>query len=366
MTTKEKNNSTSTLIDDDYPTLLRRGHKFVRCLGQRLSLGGFYGPLDVAIGPDEWMYVLNRHDAPNTTRIRYVPMTVEDMNGTMLHPKVDGKVEKHGREKFPSAVMCTIDSDGVLYSTDEHANSILMLNTSGETVGWWGEYGSEPGQLYGPSGITLDADENLWIVNSQNHRVQKFTRKGEYINGWGNFGTEPNQLNFPWGIAIDPINQSILIADWRNDLVKRFSTDGELLQVIGKPGRGVGEMTRPSSVAVDQHGDIYVVDRGNNRVLIYNHRGMFMESLIGDGTMTDKGVEILLANPDALRLRDNVVNFDQEKRFANPTSVKVDGEGRIFVVDTGRWRMQVYQKLFRVLEPHEIDAPELHADPEVY
>ena len=76
-----------------------------------------------------------------------------------------------------------------LYSTDEHANSILMLSTSGETVGWWGEYGSAPGQLYGPSGITLDADENLWIVNSQNHRVQKFTRKGEYISGWGNFGT---------------------------------------------------------------------------------------------------------------------------------------------------------------------------------
>ena len=78
--------------------------------------------------------------------------------------------------------MCTIDSDGVLYSTDEHANSILMLSTSGETIGWWGEYGSEPGQLHGPSGITLDADENLWIVNSQNHRVQKFTRRGEYEN----------------------------------------------------------------------------------------------------------------------------------------------------------------------------------------
>ena len=367
MTTLADKTEESPSAVEKYPTLLRRGHKYELSLGQRLPVEGFYGPLDVAIGPDEWMYVVNRWDRPSEIpRNRYVTVTMEDDYGDFIFPTIDGKREVPGKEKFPSPVMCTIDSDGVLYSTDEHANSILMLNTSGETVGWWGEYGSEPGQLYGPSGITLDADENLWIVNSQNHRVQKFTRKGEYINGWGNFGTEPNQLNFPWGIAIDPINQSILIADWRNDLVKRFSTDGELLQVIGKPGRGVGEMTRPSSVAVDQHGDIYVVDRGNNRVLIYNHRGMFMESLIGDGTMTDKGVEILLANPDALRLRDNVVNFDQEKRFANPTSVKVDGEGRIFVVDTGRWRMQVYQKLFRVLEPHEIDAPELHADPEVY
>ena len=151
-----------------------------------------------------------------------------------------------------------------------------------------------------------------------------------------------------------------------NDLVKRFSTKGDLLQVIGSPGNGIGELDRPSSVAVDQHGDIYVVDRGNNRVLIFNHRGMFLESLIGDGTVTDKGVQKLLANPDALRLRDNVVNFDREKRFAAPTSVKVDLQGRVFVVDTGRWRIQVYQKLWRVLENHEIDSPEMHLDPEIY
>ena len=118
--------------------------------------------------------------------------------------------------------------------------------------------------------------------------------------------------------------------------------------------------------AVDQHGDIYVVDRGNQRVLLFNHRGMFLETFIGDATMTDKGAQKLLTNPDALRLRDNVVNLDKEKRFYNPTSVKVDSEGKIYIVDTGRFRIQIYQKLWRILEPHEIDAAELHVDPEVY
>ena len=161
-----------------YPTLLRRGHKYELSLGQRLPVEGFHGPLDVAIGPDEWMYVVNRWDTagPTVPRNRYVTVTMKDEYGDFIFPKINGDRDTPGKEKFPSPVMCTIDSDGVLYSTDEHANSILMLNTSGETVGWWGEYGSEPGQLYGPSGITLDADENLWIVNSQNHRVQKFTR----------------------------------------------------------------------------------------------------------------------------------------------------------------------------------------------
>jgi DNA-binding beta-propeller fold protein YncE len=353
--------------DSRYPTLLRRGHKYEFCLGQRVPVGGFYGPLDVSFGNDGWFYVLNRWEQfQNVPRNRYVPVTIDDEYGEFIFPKIDGKPEIQGKEKFPSPVMCTIDNEGILYSTDEHANVVLMLTTSGDTVGWWGEFGSNPGQLNGPSGITLDSENNLWIVNCNNHKIQKFTCDGQFLNGWGDFGTDSNQLNHPWGITIDPIDNSLLIADWRNDLVKRFSPDGELLQIIGSPGNGVGQLNRPSSVAVDQHGDIYVVDRGNNRVLIFNHRGMFLESLIGDATVTEKGVQKLLANPDALRLRDNVVNFDREKRFAAPTSVKVDSEGRVFVVDTGRWRIQVYQKLWRILEDHEIDAPEMHLDPEIY
>ena len=261
----------STLTDNQishdprYPTLLRRGHRYEFCLGQRVPVGGFYGPLDVSIGDDGWFYVLNRWEQfQNVPRNRYVPVTIDDEYGEFIFPTIDGKPEIQGKEKFPSPVMCTIDNEGVLYSTDEHANVVLMLSTSGETIGWWGEFGSQEGQLNGPSGITLDSDQNLWVVNCNNHKIQKFTRDGQFIDSWGDFGTELNQLNHPWGITIDPIDNSLLIADWRNDLVKRFSTEGDLLQVIGSPGNGIGELDRPSSVAVDQHGDIYIVDRGNN------------------------------------------------------------------------------------------------------
>lgn len=367
MTTLVESSDADTNASGEYPTLLRIGHKYDRCLGQRLPVGGFYGALDVAIGEGEWLYVLNRWDTLNQApRNRYVTVTMDDDYGDFIFPQIDGSPEEHGKEQFPSPAMCTLDSQGILYSTDEHANAVLMLNTSGETVGWWGVAGDDPGQLNAPSGIVLDANENLWIVSSQSHRVQKFTREGTYLAGWGEFGSEPGKLNFPWGVAIDPVNGTILVADWRNDRVQRFGPDGDLLQVIGRSGSGEGELSRPSSVAVDQHGDIYVVDRGNQRVLVFNHRGMFIESFRGDATMTDRGVQKLLTNPDALRLRDNVVNLDKEKRFFNPTSVKVDSKGRVYIVDSGRYRIQIYQKLWRILEPHEIDPPELHPDPVVY
>ncbi|MDP7579303.1 MAG: hypothetical protein QGF12_07185, partial [SAR202 cluster bacterium] len=96
----------STSMDSIYPTLLRRGHKYLHCLGQRNGFFGVFGATDVASGSDKWIYILNRYETLTTTRIRYVPMTVEGDLGTMLHPKVDGEVERHGSEKFPSAVMC--------------------------------------------------------------------------------------------------------------------------------------------------------------------------------------------------------------------------------------------------------------------
>jgi DNA-binding beta-propeller fold protein YncE len=350
----------------EYPTLLRMGHKYECCVGQRLPVGGFYGPIDMAVGSDGWLYVLNRFENVMVPRNRYVTVTLKDEYGEFVSPTVNGQPDEPGNEMFPSPSMCTIDSQGVLYSTDEHANKVLMMRTSGETIGWWGEAGNAPGQLNAPCGITVDADENVWVVSSRSHKVQRFTRDGKYLSGWGEFGTEPGQLNFPWGIAIDPVNGSVLVADWRNDRVQRFTPEGELLQIIGRPGDGEGELRRPSGVAVDMHGDVYVVDRGHDLVLVYNHRGMFIESFRGDATMTERGADKLLTNPDALRLRDNVINLDKEKRFYHPTSVKLDNEGRVYVVDTGRFRVQVYQKLWRILQPNEIDPPDMHVDPVVY
>ena len=157
MSTLKERSDADTDVYDEYPTLLRIGHKYEKCLGQRLPVGGFYGPLDVAIGDDEWLYVLNRWDNVNQApRNRYVTVTMDDEYGDFIFPMIDGKPEEFGNERFPSPAMCTIDSQGVLYSTDEHANAVVMLSTSGEMIGWWGETGDGPGQLNGPCGIQLD------------------------------------------------------------------------------------------------------------------------------------------------------------------------------------------------------------------
>jgi len=352
-----------------YPPMLRIGHRYEISLGQRLAQGGFKGPQDVAVGPDGWLYVINRFSESGTAvpRSRFVRVRLDDdgyENDIVI--SLSGEPDVVGSETLPSPVMCTIDNNGILYVTDEHAGVVARFDSStGAAVDHWGKTGNKPGELNGPSGITLDSDGNVWVVSTLNHRLERFSPNGNHISGFGSFGIKPGQLNHPWGIASDPITNTLMVADWRNDRLQRFNYDGELLQVIGKSGNGPGELNRPSGVAIDSHGDIYVADRNNHRVVMFNPRGMYIESFRGDATLNERGIRKLMTNLDMVRIRENVVNLDDEKRFKNPTSVTIGPDGSILMVDSGRYRIQVYKKLCRELSPDEIDPHDIHMDPEL-
>ena len=110
-------------------------------------------------------------------------------------------------------------------------------------------------------------------------------------------------------------------------------------------------------MTVDHYGDIYVADQGNDRVQLFNCRGKFVESFRGDATINKRGVDRLMANPDMLRMRDNVPSIEPEKRLKRPTAVAVAADDRVYLVDSGRFRVQVYQKQVIPLTPDQVDAP---------
>ena len=224
------------------PVLLRIGHIYERTLGAIMSPTGFYGPLDMAVGPDGMLYVLNRATTPfDFWRVTKCLPQDDEYQGEF----------NYREDEQPWAVGIALDSQGHFYVTDDWADNVCVYDMDGKRIARWGEKGNGPGQFAGPAGIRLDKDENLWIVDSANHRVQRFTREGEYLGGWGEFGSEPGQLSYPWGLSIDPFTGDVLIADWRNHRVQRFTQDGELVQVIGREGAGDGEFQKPSGVTVD-------------------------------------------------------------------------------------------------------------------
>ena len=318
---------------------------------------GFRNPMDIALGPENAIYVVNRsyESRADGTRINLFILGDE---GEEYVTEFGGYGEGPGQFIWPMSI--ALDSDTNVYVSDEYLHRITIFDRDGNYVGHWGVHGSGDGELDRPAGLTI-RDDVLYVVDSRNHRVQQFTLDGQYLSQFGGFGSGPGQFNTPWGICLDR-EGNIFVADWRNDRVQSFTGDGQWLASFGQPGTGgdtsiarehggirrvprpVGQFNRPTGVAVDQDGDIYVADWLNNRVQVLTPEGRFITEFTGDAGLSKWGVGKIESNPDMIRQRNGVRDFTPEKVLWAPVAVKVDDNGRVIVVDTTRHRFQVYQK----------------------
>jgi DNA-binding beta-propeller fold protein YncE len=206
--------------------------------------------------------------------------------------------------------------------------------------------------------MAFDAEDNLYLTDSLNHRVQKFTKDGKFLAKWGEEGTGPGQFNMPWGITLDR-HGNVYVADWRNDRVQKFDSAGGFIAEWDGQGGADERFNRPSGLAVDDDGDIYVCDWGNERVQVLSPSGDTLTSFRGDSITSTWSRDYFAANPEegAARLasdlepeveplqeRSREISANVEKLLWGPTAVKVDSQGRIYIVDSLRHRLQVYRK----------------------
>jgi DNA-binding beta-propeller fold protein YncE len=300
---------------------------------------GFRNPVDLALGANDVVYVVNRayENRPDGVRITMVTLSEEYIREFGTHGEGDGQFI------WPSAI--ALDGAGNVYVADEWLNQISIFDKDGKFLSKWGQGGSGNGELNRPSGLAIDKG-TLFVSDTRNHRIQKFTLDGKYQGQFGSFGSGQGQLNMPWGIALDTEGM-VYVADWRNDRIQKFTADGQWQASCGQSGSGVGQFNRPSGVAVDKDGDIYIADRQNDRVQVLAPNGRFLTALTGDNQLSQWGKEKLLSNPDMIRQRALAVAQDHgtfEKSFAHPCAVRVDDQYRIAVLDHTRGRIQVYTK----------------------
>jgi len=300
---------------------------------------GFRSPVDVALGQDGLLYVLNSSSEALAQGKWVAKCTIdEDYLGSF-----GSYGTEDGQFTWPNSL--ALDKEGNVYVTDEYLNQISVFDRDGTFLRKWGTEGDGDGQWNRPAGIAFDGEDNLYVVDSLNHRVQKFMSDGRFLGDWGGPGTGEGQFNAPWGIDVDE-QGNVYVADWRNHRIQKFNAEGKFLMKFGEAGDGDGEFNRPSGVAVDQEGYIYVVDWGNDRVQGFDPQGGFVTKFIGDAGLSKWGVDRLAANPEnMLGARQQAKSLDPEKRFFHPVGIEVDSENRIIVVDCGRHRLQIYQKV---------------------
>jgi DNA-binding beta-propeller fold protein YncE len=320
---------------------------------------GFNNPVDVALGRDGVLYVLNRAGSDIELRMPYKRVTMCTLDEDYLGEFSTGGTGD-GQMMWPVAI--AIDDEERIYISDEALDRISVFDKQGRFLGKWGVKGRGAGEFDRPAGIGFDREQHLLVVDGLNNRVQRYTKDGQFLGQWGTGGSGPGELNLPWGIAVDRAGD-VYVADWRNDRIQKFDAQGKFLAGYGTSGRGDGQFSRPTGVAVDADGNIYVADWGNERVQMLAPDGSFLAKFRGEAGLSKWGESYFIANQDELEERQranlepelNLSSTDElreesasiEKFFWGPIAVKVDDQGRVFVVESCRHRIQIYRKASR-------------------
>jgi DNA-binding beta-propeller fold protein YncE len=339
------------------PTGLQQQFRYSHTIGFYAQIGrGFNNPVDVALGRNGVLYVLNRAGADIEVRMPYKRVTICTVTEEYFGDFSSGGTGD-GQIMWPVAI--ALDQDENVYISDEALQRISIFSKQGQFLGKWGTQGRGAGEFDRPAGIAFDQEGHLLVVDSGNNRVQKYTRDGQFLGTWGKGGRGPGELNMPWGIAVDQ-EGNVYIADWRNDRIQKFDAQGKPLACWGASGQDHGEFHRPSGVAVDREGSVYVADWGNERVQVLAPDGSWQATLRGEAGLSKWAASYFVANPDELEERQKA-NLEPEldlapedgrreesasieKLFWGPVAVKVDDQGHLYVVESCRHRMQVYCK----------------------
>ena len=308
---------------------------------------GFYYPTDVVIGDNGRLYVVNRslESVDRGVRVTMCDMDSEYYGTFGSYGEGDGQ--------FVWLTAGAKDSAGNIFLTDEYMHRVTVFDADGNFSRVWGTRGSGEGELDGPCGIAIDAHDNIYVSDTYNNRVQKFSPAGVFLAAMG-----VGVLSMPWGVTVAP-SGDVYVADWGSDRIAQFTPDGEFVASYGEPGRGEGQLVKPASVAVDADGNVYVADWGNERVQAFDADGNFAQLLRGEATLSPWAINFLNINREEGEARSRAdleldidffdpndpheVSSHIEKYFWSPMSVKLDGEGRLFVTESNRHRIQVYR-----------------------
>jgi sugar lactone lactonase YvrE len=178
-----------------------------------------------------------------------------------------------------------------------------------------------------PLGAAVDSSGNIYVADTGNHTIRKITPAGacNTLAGLAGVagsadGTNSGALfNRPSGIAVDNAG-TVYVADTGNHTIRKITPAGVVTTLAGTPGTngtGAGQFNFPQGLAVDSLGNIYVADTWNHAIKMVTS---------GGGVSAFAGQAGLSGTNDAT---------GTSARFNQPRGVAVDGAGKIYVADSG-------------------------------
>ncbi len=175
---------------------------------------------------------------------------------------------------FGEVAGVAVDGKGHVFVFHRGEHSIMEFTPEGRMVRSWGE-----GLFIRPHAIRVDPEGNIWTVDNDTHQVLKMDPSGRIrmvVGRRGQSGESDELFNRPTDVAFAPNGDFYVSDGYVNSRVVKFSKEGRYITAWGKKGDGDGEFNLPHSVAVDGQGRVYVGDRENYRVQVFDANGKFL------------------------------------------------------------------------------------------
>lgn len=262
-----------------------------------------------------------------------------------------------------------IDSRGRIYAFTRGKHPIVVFDKEGNFVTSWGhgEFGISPHLISQSHGIFIGPDDSVYLTDAYQHVVRRYSRLGEMEKQWGVTGVPGvtyyrREFNMPTGVAISP-DGSIYISDgYGNRCVHKYSPSGEHLLAWGEAGNGPGQFAVVHNIGCDKSGRVFVCDRENNRIQIFDPDGKHMETWSdlqapGDVWFTDDKIIYVVEQGNYGRVSVWTPKGERISWFSGspggvleaPHGICVDDEGSVYVAEIGGDnRGQRLQKFARV------------------
>jgi DNA-binding beta-propeller fold protein YncE len=229
---------------------------------------------------------------------------------------------------------------GVPFACDgSPLDPILKFDATGKLVKSFGA-----GMFIFPHGLHVDRAGNVWVTDGmgrsgKGQQVFKFSPDGKVLLTLGKAGVAgdgPDEFNAPSAVYVAP-DGDIFVADGHggntNARIVKFSPDGKFIKTWGKKGSAPGEFDIPHTLAMDARGRLFVGDRQNNRIQIFDQDGNFLDQWFQfsrpSGVYIDKHDVIYVADSESESVSKNHDGWKRGIRIGNVS----DGVVRAFIPD---------------------------------
>ena len=237
-------------------------------------------------------------------------------------------------------------------------HGVLQFDKNGKMLQAWNEV-----PITSAHGMKVDPSGNVWAIDVAGHMLFQFSPEGRIKMVLGNAGKAPGNnettdaYNKPTAVSFLPDGGFYVADGYVNSRVLKYDREGIFQLKWGTKGAGDGQFELVHDVALDNQGRVYVADRGNERVQVFDRNGKYITKWTGLGApwgLAFAAKENVFYMCDGKNNRIVQVNLDGQilgvlsgygkvqGRLDYPHHIAVDSEGSIYVAEIKNWRVQKF------------------------